>query len=217
MNLTTGTAYNTRNLYYTPSESLSGETAINRDADSKNAAGTPAVNSDKVTISKDVAIARTRESLGLNPTGRLILGDVETVAADQKQIVESTLSSLRESLGIAEDQQITLSLDQDSAITIKESFTGKKELENALNEDGEFYQAFTRLSGAEEFLGYTKSLQTNSVSLADFMNSDVSLDDIFSLASRYSTLKSSDNPLGTLLALSKAEMPYTFVSGPAQQ
>ena len=197
---------------YTAEDTLTG-LAGTSGSKATGGTGISAARGDRVTLSSDVAAARTREALGLNPTGRLTLEDFETVAAEKEAMVESGITALRQELGIAEGQTITLSLDNDGAVMIGERFAGKKELEAALNGDDDFLTAFTRLSGTREVLDHLDQLQQKSTSLFDLVGSDSGLDSMLSLAAKYSTLKSSANPLATLLAVSRSEAPYSFVSG----
>jgi hypothetical protein len=165
---------------------------------------------DTVTLSSEVTTARTREYFGLAPTGRLTLADFKTAASDQEESVKTMLASAMEKLGIDPDQEISLSLDDGGDITIEEDFAGKSELEDALNEDETFVQAFSGLSANNEVLDYVKSLQTNSVSLVDYINSDTNDEDLMSLAAKYSALKSGGSAIETLWSLSRSETPYTY-------
>ncbi len=205
----TGT-YNTNNLYYSPSEETStlsregGDTTFENEAESTT-------RGDTVTLSPDVARAKTREAMGLNPTGRLKLEDFKTAAAKQEESVKSMLGSAMEYLGIDRDQQVSLTLDADYRIVIGEDFSGKSELENVLNDDGAFELGFKGLSTNSEITNYAKELQSRTTSLADYFNADISQDDLLSLASKYEDIKSSGNSLETLMGISRIEQPYTFV------
>jgi hypothetical protein len=121
------------------------------------------------------------------------------------------LGSAMEYLGIDMDQQVSLTLDADFRIVIGENFSGKKELENILNDDGAFELEFKGLSSNSEITNYVKDLQTRTPSLADYFNADISQDDLLSLASKYADIKSSGNSLETLMGISRSEQPYTFV------
>jgi len=210
MALITNAAYSTNNYYYNSSEKLTGQTSSAPDSKSETTAQPSVSAGDTVTLSSEVATARTREAMGLNPTGSLKLGDFESAAKAQEQLVESKLASLMEELGVDENQKISLSLDAESNITIEESFSGKSDLEGALNDDKEFALAFKRLSANNEILDYTKELQTSSTNLSDFMDSGSDWNDLLSLASKYSEIKSAGNSLDSLLGVSKTQTPYTF-------
>ncbi|MDD9304433.1 MAG: hypothetical protein HUK40_19640 [Desulfobacter sp.] len=216
MSLITNTAYNTNNLYYTPNKKLTELTPSSSDANPPKEAKPQDPPRDRVTLSKDVATARIKEAMGLNPTGRLKRGDIEATAQSQEKKVESRLKSLIENLGVDKNQKISLSLDAKFNITIKEKFPQKKQMEKALNEDKELPLTFKGLSANSEIMNFTKDLQTRKTSLVDFMNSDSDSDwnNLLSLASEYSQIKSSDNSLETLLGISKKETPYTFVHEP---
>lgn len=212
------TSYSASNLYNNPYEKLTEASTSSSGAKSGTEVKPSASSGDTVTLSSEVAIARTRESMGLNPTGPITLGDFKTVAENQTQTINTKLASFMKDLSIPKDQKITLSLDSKSNITIKENFSGKSKLEKALNEDKGFSLAFKGLSANSGVLNYTKGLQTkiSNTSLADFMDSDSDSDwsDILSLASKYSDLKSSGNPLATLVGISQSQTPYEFTYNP---
>lgn len=208
------------NPYYTANGRLAPlppttSTQVTTEKETKPSAPT----GDRVTLSKGVAEARTREAMGLNPTGRLKLNDFKTAADNQEKIVDSTISSLRKELGVDENQTISFSLNEKGDIAINEKFPQKTKLEKILNEDKEFTLTFKRLSANNEILDFTKGLQSNKTSLVDFMNSDSDSDwsNLSSLASEYSKIKSSDNSLSTLLGISRKEVPYTFTHDPGEK
>ncbi len=217
MTLIDKTTYNPNTLHYNLNEKLSevAPAPAGIKSEKKNKPSSP--DRDMVTFSKEVAIAKTREILGLNPTGRLTLSDFKTAAENQGQDVKSMLMSYMEKMDIDKNQKISLSLDAKSNIIIKENFSDKGKLEKTLNEDKKFSLAFNRLSANSEFLDYTKNLQTRTSSLVDYMNSDSDWTRALSLGSEYSSLKSSSNPLETLLGISKKQTPFTFEYGPAGQ
>ena len=212
----TGTAYNVNNPYYYPSEETTNLSRVSATA-SENEAKSTTVTTDTVTLSKDVARAKTREAMGLNPTGRLKLEDFKIAAAKQEETIKSMLGSAMENLGIDMDQQVSLTLDADYRIVIGENFSGKKELENVLNDDGAFELEFKGLSTNSEITNYVKDLQTRTPSFADYFNADISQDDLLSLASKYADIKSSGNSLETLMGISRSEQPYTFVHTSTEQ
>lgn len=218
MTVITNAAYSTNNYYYNANDKVSGLDSTSTDSKLEKETKASVTTGDTVTLSSEVATARTREAMGLNPTGRLTLGNFEAAAKTQEQLVESKLTSFMEELGIDEDQKITLSLDAESNIIIKESFSGKSDLEKLLNEDKEFELAFKRLSANNEILNYTKELQSRSMNLStnlsNYMNADSDLTDLLSLATRYSEIKSAGNSLESLLGISKTQNPYSFTHDP---
>ncbi|MCP3944637.1 MAG: hypothetical protein GY710_24600 [Desulfobacteraceae bacterium] len=219
MSLITAGTHNTNNLYQTPNEKI-GDLTPGDGGEKLEKESLPSVRAgDRVTFSKEVAVAKTREALGLNPTGRLTFLDFETAAINQEQTVESVLASFKENLGVEKDQKISLSLDAQSNIVIKESFAGKTKLEKKLNEDEIFSREFKSMSANNEFLDYVQNLQMGtakgSTNLFSVMNSGSDLDEMLSLAAtKYSDIKSSDNSLATLLSISKSQTPYTFTHDP---
>lgn len=207
------------NPYYTASGKLTSTTPVTSTQATTEKETTSSVpTGDRVTLSKGVAEARTREAMGLNPTGRLKLNDFKTAAENQEKIVDSTITSLIEELGVDKNQEISFSLNEKGDITINERFPQKTKMEKILNEDTEFSLTFNRLSANNEILDFTKNLQSNKTSLVDFMNSDSDSDwtNLSSLASEYSKIKSSDNSLSTLLGISRQEVPYTFTHDPGK-
>jgi len=202
----TGSLYTTLNSY----TSLSGLTSDSTtDSDSATKETTVKSSGDTVSLSSKVATAQAREYYGLAATGTLTLSDFQAAAETQEGTVNTLLVQTMESLGISPDQQVTLSLDSDGDITIKEDFSGKDELEDLLNQDDTFVQAFAGLSSNSEVLDYVDSLKSFSVSLADYINSDTSESDMLSLASRYEATKSA-NSIQDLWQISHAKTPYTY-------
>ncbi len=215
MSLIAATAYNNNNLYNTPTEKLTNGTQASKGEASKRDTVSSIPKGDRVTLSKEALIAQTKEAMGLNPNGRLKREDLEAAAEKQEKTVASTLASFMKDMGVEKDQKISLSLDEKSKIVIKEKFPGKSALEQKLNEDPSFSLAFRSLSANNEVLSYAKSHGKNMPSLVDVMNSGSDWDDISSLASRYSEIKSSTNPLATLISLGRSQEPYTFTHDPA--
>ncbi|MFK5951870.1 MAG: hypothetical protein QM498_02355 [Desulfobacterium sp.] len=182
------------------------------DSDTRVSAEGSVATGDTVSLSPAVKTAQTREYLGLNPTGTLTLSDIQGAAAQQEEAVGSMLATAMEALGINENQQISLSLDDDGKIEIAESFASSDELEEALNSDDTFVQAFSGLSVNNEIMDYATSLQSKSTSLVDYINGDTSDSDMFSLASRYSSIKSASSPIESLWQVSHDETPFTYVA-----
>ena len=209
--MTTITSSTSAALYSYANSSLAETLKTTSSTASSDKTETTAKTEDTVTLSSEVSTARTREYLGLAPTGRLTLADFKTAAADQKKTVDSMLTSAMKELGVDADQQVTLSLDSDGNIAIDETFSGKSKLEEALNDDDAFVKAFNGLSANNEVLDYTTSLQTNSVSLMDYLNADTSENALMALATRYSAIKENGSSLASLLRTSRSETPYTYV------
>ncbi|WP_020585527.1 hypothetical protein [Desulfobacter curvatus] len=168
---------------------------------------------DTVTLSPEALAAANRESIGLPATGTLILSDFETAAAEQEENVSTLLASTMATLGIDADQQISLSLSSDNEIEVVNSFTGSDELEEVLNANSEFTQAFTALTANNEILDFTDYLQekATSTSLVDYINSDTAETDLLSLAAEYAGINAAANSLETLWSISHEETPYTYV------
>lgn len=87
-----------------------------------------------------------------------------------------------------------------------------QELEKALNEDKEFLNTLKSLSANNEVPDYTNGLKTqiSNISLVDFMNSDSDWSDIMAVASKYTELKVSDNPIQTIPGICKDSNPYEY-------
>jgi hypothetical protein len=208
------------NPYYTASGKLTSPTPTTSTQVATEKETKPSEpTGDRVTLSKGVAEARTREAMGLNPTGRLKLNDFKTAAENQEKIVDSAITSLIKELGVDGNQKISFSLNEKGDITINEKFPQKTKMEKILNESKEFSLTFNRLSANNEILDFTKSFQSNKTSLVEVMNSESDSDwsNLSSLASEYSKIKSSDNSLSTLLGISRKEVPYTFTHDPGKK
>ena len=169
---------------------------------------------DRVTFSADLSLAQTREAIGLNPTGKLKLKDIEDVAQDREDYVSVTLTQTIQSLGIKLDEEIRLSIDSKDNVSISGNFPGKLELEEALNENEKFTTAFKQLSANQSILDHISHLQSNvqniQANLSDYFNSDTEFDDLLALADKYESIKNSDNKMRTLLNLSGTQHPYSY-------
>lgn len=215
-NMTTisGTTYS--GLYSYESSSLSDQLDTNASSSNDKRSSSTTKAGDSVTLSSELTTAKTREYLGLTPTGRLSLGDFKTAATDQEDAVSTMLSSAMETLGIDGNQKITLSLDNDNNIVVEEDFPGKSELEDALNEDNTFMRDFRGLSANNEVLDYVNSLQTNTKSFFDYMNAGINDEDLMALATKYSTIKSGGGSIETVWSLSRSETPYSYTYSATQ-
>jgi hypothetical protein len=202
--------YSSNNLYNNPYGNVTESPDESTGKTLKKDTGQSQARNDKVTLSNEVSKAKTRELIGLNPVGRLKLEDFESAAGNQKEIVKSKLEDYMAAMGIDKSQNISLMQDEKSNIIIDEKFAGKNELEQALNDDTAFSLAFRRMSANDDILNYVDNLKTGSqVSLANFMSSDSNWDDIISSASRNLNINR-NNPLESLLSLSKRTPNYSF-------
>lgn len=197
-------------IYSYTNSSLSGLLNTTTGKSAKDETAPTVLTGDTVSLSSSVTTARTREYLGLSPTGKLALSDFETAAAEQKQSVSTMLASAMKELGIDADQQISLSLDNNNNIVIKEEFEGKKKLEESLNNEESFVQAFSGLSANNEIMDYADALKTRSMTLANYINEDTSDTDLLSIAAKYTEIKSNTGNIETLWSLSHSETPYTY-------
>ena len=204
----TGSLYTTLNAY----SGLSGLNGSDSGSDTDTAEQTKDTSTDTVSLSSAVSTAQAREYFGLAPTGKLTFDDIETAAQAQETAVNDTLAAAMEELGIPADQQISLSLDEDGAISIDESFSGKEDLEAYLNQDKGFLQAFSGLSTNSEVMSYARSLTSSSFSLADYLGGSESGTDLLSLAQQYSDFKSARS-IETLWQVSHKETPFTYTYG----
>ncbi|WP_321493586.1 hypothetical protein [uncultured Desulfobacter sp.] len=189
---------------------LSNTSTTNTGID-ESSTGTSA-GTDTVTLSPEAVAATNRESIGLPATGTLTLSDFQTAASDQEETVSTLLASAMEELGIDSDQKVSLSLNSDNEIEVKNSFTGSNDLENLLNANSEFSRTFTALTANNEILDFTDDLQekVGSTSLADYINSDTTQTDLLSLAAEYAGIRAASGSLETLLSISHQETPYTY-------
>lgn len=167
-----------------------------------------------VSLSEAVEQARLRESLGLTPTGRLTLDDFKAAAAPRQKTVADALARTMNALGIADDREISLSLNAKEELIISESFSGKSVLEKALNEDEAFMDTFKQLSANQQVVSFTEQLGIGQTSLVDFMDDTGGSDGIMALANRYNRVKASGTSLAALLGDSRSEAPYTYVHQP---
>ncbi len=176
MRINTTSAYIADNLYDKINEpnsavkNLSGESANQTNE-------TGSTSSDyRNTFSSGLSTARIQEAMGLNPTGKLKLNELESVAEERKDFVSSTLSQTMQSLGIDPDKKISLSLDAGGTISVSGDFTEKAMLEQTLNENEEFTRAFKQLTANQSVLNYVselqQSVQKSTASLMDYYNSD---------------------------------------------
>jgi len=201
------------NLYSYANSNLSDQLDTTASSTNEKETVSTARTEDSVTLSSEISTARTREYFGLQPTGRLSMADLKSAITDQKDTVSQTLSSVMQELGIDTNQAISLSLDDNNNIVVEgNDFPGKSELEDALNEDDTFVQAFRGLSANNEVIDYISSLQTNQKSLLNYMNSDSNDEDLLTLAAKYSSINSGKGSIETLWSMGRNETPYTYNS-----
>nr|WP_320193356.1 hypothetical protein [uncultured Desulfobacter sp.] len=188
------------------------QNASSTDTNDEDSNAGVSAGTDTVTLSPEALAAANRESIGLPATGTLTLSDFTTTATEQEEIVSTLLASAMEALGIDADQQVSLSLGSDNEIEVENSFTGSDELEEALNANSEFTQAFTALTASNEILDFADYLQekATSTSLADYINSETTDTDLLSLAAQYAGIKAASGSLETLWSISHEETPYTY-------
>lgn len=216
-NIVNNNPYSDKYPYYMQS-GKTVESTQNRDGSHSKNDKASVSNKDRVTLSISAAKARTRETMGLSPTGRLKKRDIVDAAQSQQKSVETAVSTHLRSLGFDSDLNISLVLDEENNIVIKEDFSGKADVEKSLNNDSEFLNSFRRLSANNEILNYTANFQTNQITLADYLNARNQDENMFmSLALRYEELKGSANPLQTLLGFSRQDNPYTYVHNPESE
>lgn len=216
MNTITNTTYAANNYYYTTNDSASVEAADTGQTSEKEEEHR-VLSGDRVTFSSDLAMAKTREALGLRPSGKLKIKDFESVVEGREEIVKTKLAKIMETLGIDPDQQVSLSVDEKYNIRVSEKFPQKSDLEDALNDDEEFTLAFKQLSANQSILDYKSQLQTRQASLMDYLNSDADVNDLLASAAKYEEIKYSNNKMETLMGLSQSKAPYTFVYNPATE
>ena len=211
-------AYNAKYLYSMSGGNSMEDTQNPDGSRPKNADKVPVSNKDRVTLSRAANVARTKESMGLSPTGRLKRKDIEEAVRSQRESVETAVASHLGALGFNPDLNINLTLDNENNIVIKENFAGKVDVEESLNNDYEFLNSFKRLSANNEILNYTANLQIKHTIIADYLYAgNLDEDRLMSLSSRYEELKSSDNPLETLLGFSRQDTPYTYAHNPESE
>ena len=213
MSVTPMTAYFADNLYYRIN-SPAIETEPSTDEKGSRTKEANSASEDRVTFSAGLSLAQTREAIGLNPTGKLKLKDLEDVVQDRRDSVSVTLTQTIQSLGIELDEEISLSLDSKDNISISGDFPEKSELEKALSENEEFITAFKQLSANKSILDHISQLQSNvqniQVTLVDYFSSDTDFNDLLALADKYEGLKDSDNKLRSFLDLSSTQHPYSY-------
>ncbi|MCG8617782.1 MAG: hypothetical protein MI802_16320 [Desulfobacterales bacterium] len=215
MSIVTDTSvYSTNNPYLYSGETAAKEASAGTAESTESETTTTPSDAVSVSLSGGVADARLRENMGLNPTGRLTLGDFRDAADTQEEIVAAKLEDTMTGLGLDPGMALNLSVDADFNITIAESFPGKSELQKALNEDPEFELAYKQMTANREVADYADSLTQKSVSLASFMGDNSSWEDIMSMARKYDDMKSTSTGLTSLLGMSKTETPYTYTYTP---
>jgi hypothetical protein len=213
MSVTSMATYGADNLYYKINASnIAKETTA--DETTSQIKEDNSTSEDRVTFSVGLSLAQTREAIGLKPTGKLKLKDLEDVVQDRKDFISATLTQTIQSQGIKLDEEFSISMDSTNNICISGDFPGKSELEEALNENEEFTTAFKQLSANQSFLDHISQLQSNvksiQVNIVNYFNSDTNFNNLLALADKFESLKDSDNKMKTLLDLSCTECPYSY-------
>lgn len=170
---------------------------------------TPAKTGDRVSLSPKVELARLRESLGLNPTGKITRQNFETLIQSDQEGVTKTLqakldkltSGLKDPIGT-----ITLRQDAKGQIQVTGDWSGKNKLTKDLNADPEFTKMFTRLARNSGLLNYADQTvaEGKGTTLADYLDSDTADANLSTLLKQYSSMKTSKNPLANLIDLSNS-------------
>lgn len=181
---------------------------------------------DQVSLSPEVEVARLRESLGLNPTGKLTRHNFEAMIQSDQDGVRKTLQANLDKLATGTSDTIgtiTLSQDAKGQIKVAGDWPGKAELTKNLNADPEFTKMFTRLARNSGLLSYADQAVAGGkgATLTDYLDSDTADTNLFNLLKQYDSLKTSKNSLASLINLSSSEgKPYslTYKDGaPVQQ
>ncbi len=213
MNTIARTAYGNDNIHTRPQANPT-HTATETTAAGRTTAVETTAPADRVTLSPRILTARTRESMGLSPTGALKLEDFGQVAKQRAATVNTRLKQTIQQLGIDPKQAMTLSLDGKGNIAVAEKFAGKNDLVKALNEDTAFTGAFRQMTANTELLTQVAGMGKTTTSLAEVMNSKADWEDILSLAKRHKNLQNSKDPLATLVDMAHRESPYAHTYDP---
>jgi len=186
---------------------------------------TPSKTGDKVSLSPEVEVARLRESLGLNPTGKLTRHNFEAMIQSDQDGVRKALQANLDKLatGISDTiGTITLSQDAKGQIQVAGDWPGKEELAKNLNADPELAKMFTRLSRNSGLLSYADQTVAGAkgATLTDYLDSDTADTNLTNLLKQYDSLKTSKNSLASLINLSSSEVkPFalTYKGGASVQ
>ena len=213
MSIASATAY-TANSHYDLISSSTSSTKNTSTLSTNEINESGSSSEDSVTFSRDLSMARIQEALGLEPTGKLKLKELETVAENREEFVALTIELAMETLGIDPDQEFSVYLDSENEIYLSGDFSERGMLEEALNDNEDFSTAFMQLTANKGILGYISelqdSVQNNTASLMDYFESDADLNDLLSLATEYNSIRTSSNMMETLLDLSSSETSYTY-------
>lgn len=173
-----------------------------------------APSGDRVTLSPEGDAARLRESLGLNPTGKLKRQDFEALIQSDKEGVRQTLQANINALAPGASGSIdtlALSMDAKGNIQVAGDWSGKDALAKNLNADADFKKMFTRLSTNSGLMNYADQIANKwkGGSLSDYLDadSDTADNNLTTLLQQYSALKSSKNSLAGLISISSRETP----------
>ena len=166
---------------------------------------------DRVSLSNGVEIAKLRESLGLNPTGKLNKEDVEKVAVVDKEKISAWLKSAINDLNI-ESNNISFSLNRNGKIEINGSFVDKQTLQRKMNNDNEFVRDFERLSTNKEITDYADNTKTRvkGTNLFSVINNESAFESLSKTATNYGQSRENVDPLVKLMQLSRQNNPFEF-------
>ena len=209
--------YKNSDLYLSAYKQASIDTG-NKTTTGKTSEKTTADNAYLVTLSPAVEYAKTREQLGLPPTGKLQLSDFTSAINQDQETVNATVESVMADLGLPSDLKINLSIDDNGKIVTDSDFTGKDALETALNDDDAFVQSFGRLSTNNKILTAIVSGQnyTAEMDLASMMDDSDFEDTMSSIAAKYETIRTAGSPISALLQNSDDDTPFTYTYDPSQ-
>ncbi len=179
---------------------------------------TDSVADYQVALSPAVEYAKTRELLGLPPTGKLRLDDFKAAMNRDQETVSNSLESIITDLGLPADLSIALSLDDNGDIVTNGFFQGQKALEKALNGDTALVQSFRRLSTNHNIINNIAGTQTglSDLNLLSDIDEDDSQDSLLQIAARYDAFRSTKNPLETLVRFGDQGTPLTFLYDPKE-
>lgn len=171
-----------------------------------------AKSGDRVSLSPAVEVARLRESLGLQPTGKLRRQDFAArIASDRAGIQESLQAKLDALAPEAGEKSGTLTLSQDTKgqIQVAGDWPGQEALTQKLNADPGFKLMFTRLSANSGVLDYSDTTKggNQAASLTDYLDGDSADNNLASLIQNYAALKNSPHSLASLVSLSANSGP----------
>ena len=169
---------------------------------------------DRGSLSPEIETARTRDALGLPPTGNLKFENFQETAKAQAHTMDQIIAQKAKALGIDSNQPMGLAMDPEGNLIIQEEFEGKNDLVKALNQDDKLLNALGKCSACNEIIDLTRALSLAEFTNTHFMDPDRSWDDILSLAKKHKEIKTSQNDLATLAGIGRREFPHTHSYDP---